>query len=159
WETCMTMNKTWAFNPADTDYKPPEELIRTLVETASRGGNFLLNVGPTPKGTIPPESVDRLRRIGAWTEGNSESIYGATYGPIQGLDFARSTTKDGAIYLHVFDWPGGKLEVEGVPGKVSSVTLVDGGQTPPFEQSDTRLTIDVPADARDPAVTVLAIST
>ncbi len=157
WETCMTMNNTWGYNPDDNDYKPPEQLIRTLVEVASRGGNFLLNVGPTPQGAFPPESVERLRRVGAWMERNGKSIYGTTYGPIQGLDFARSTAQDDIVYLHVLDWPGQKLEVDPVPADVGSVTRVASGDSVSFEQSGARLTISVPAEAPDPPVTVLAM--
>jgi alpha-L-fucosidase len=69
----------------DKNFKSPETLIRTLVEVASRGGNFLLNVGPTPQGTFPIEAQQRLQRFGEWMEANGESIYKTTYGPLQNL--------------------------------------------------------------------------
>jgi alpha-L-fucosidase len=159
WETCMTMNDTWAYNPSDKNFKSPEKLIRTLVEVASRGGNFLLNVGPAPEGTFPPEAEERLRRIGEWMQVNGESIYGTTYGPLQNLPFGRTTTKKGTIYLHLFDRPTGRLEMSGFPGKVASVSLLAGNHACPFEQSGDRLRIDAPALPPDAGVSVLAIRT
>jgi alpha-L-fucosidase len=82
-------------------------LIRSLVEVASRGGNFLLNVGPQPDGVIQPEFQERLRAIGSWLSVNGESIYGTTYGPVQGVSSIRTTAKKDKIFAHVFDWPRG----------------------------------------------------
>jgi len=159
WETCMTMNDSWAYNPSDTNYKTPEKLIRTLVEVASRGGNFLLNVGPSPEGVFPLAAVERLRRIGQWMQTNGESIHGTTYGPLQGLKFGRTTAKDGTVFLHVFDWPGDKLQVEGIPGKVASVALLGGEGKLQFAQSEGRLGVNLPAAPPDPIASVLAIGT
>src|SRR5207253_6471137 len=78
WETCMTINNTWAYNMHDREFKSAQFLIRGLVEVASRGGNFLLNVGPQPDGVIQPEFQDRLRAIGEWLSVNGESIYETT---------------------------------------------------------------------------------
>jgi alpha-L-fucosidase len=159
WETCMTMNDTWAYNPSDRNFKSPEKLIRTLVEVASRGGNFLLNVGPTSEGTFPSEAQERLQRIGEWTQANGEAIHKTTYGPLQGLPFGRTTAKDGTIYLHLFDRPAGRLELSGFPGKVASVSLLAGEHACAFEQAGDHLKIDVPALPSDTIVPVLAIRT
>ena len=105
WETCMTINNTWAYNKNDHDFKSEQTLIRSLVEVASRGGNFLLNVGPQPDGQIQPEFQQRLRAIGDWLTLNGDSIYGTTYGPVQGVAGLRTTAKGKSIYLHIFDWP------------------------------------------------------
>ena len=86
WETCMTMNRNWGYNRADKDFKPPTELIRNLVDIASKGGNFLLNVGPTADGEFPPESVDRLKAIGAWMAVAGQSIYGTAGQPVPVAD-------------------------------------------------------------------------
>lgn len=159
WETCMTINRTWAYNRHDTNYKSATTLIRTLVDVASKGGNFLLNVGPTPEGTIQPEFEERLRTVGEWMKGNGEAIYGTTYGPLQGLSFGRTTAKGKTIYLHVFDWPAGKLELTGLNARVTSARLLQGGQTLKFTQRGNQLTLNVPAQAPDPHASVIALAT
>jgi alpha-L-fucosidase len=160
WETCMTINGTWAYNANDRAFKSTTELIRTLVEVASRGGNFLLNVGPTPEGTIQPEFEERLLAIGAWLKTNGEAIYGTTYGPLQQLPFARTTAKHGTTYLHVFDWPAqGPITVPGVRANVRAVRLLSGNRPVAFEQQAGLLTIQSGGITPDPHATVLAIDT
>src|SRR6185295_5901921 len=123
WETCMTMNDHWGYNRADMNFKSTRDLIRKLADIASKGGNFLLNVGPTGEGEIPPTSVQRLKEIGEWMERNSESIYGTMAGPLGLPAWGRCTQKaikvggkDATrLYLHVFEWPAdGKLILDGV---------------------------------------------
>lgn len=129
WESCMTMNDSWGYKSGDTNWKSDTTLIRQLIDTASKGGNYLLNVGPDATGTIPPASIERLRAIGQWLEVNAESIHGTKAGVFPRLPWGRSTTRvlpngDTAIYLHVFDWPqDGRLLV---PGLVSEVVSVRG---------------------------------
>ena len=159
WETCMTINNTWAYNMHDHDYKSAQFLIRGLVEVASRGGNFLLNVGPQPDGVIQPEFQERLRAIGEWLAVNGEAIYGTTYGPVQGVAALRTTAKGESLYLHVFDWPSGALEISGVKPKVLSARLLAGGEPLKFRQTEESLTIDVPARAPDENVSVVALKT
>ena len=101
----MTINDTWAYNAHDRHFKSSTDLIRGLVEVASRGGNFLLNVGPQPDGMIQPEFQERLRAIGDWITVNGDSIYETTYGPIQGQSAYRMTAKGSDLYVHIFDWP------------------------------------------------------
>lgn len=159
WETCMTINNTWAYNQNDRNFKSATQLIRTLVEVASKGGNLLLNVGPTPEGTIQPEFEERLRAIGEWLRVNGEAIYGTTYGPLQNLSFGRTTAKGKTVYLHVFDWPRGNVELSGFIRQVSEVRLLAGGKLLKFRQCGEALTIEVPAQPPDPHVGVLAIKT
>ncbi len=125
WETCMTMNDSWGFKSSDHNWKSPEQLVRTLCEVASKGGNFLLNVGPTAAGEIPPESVERLRAVGAWMRSNGSAIRGTR--PIPGWKArwgggGRGTVDAGGrLYLHGFEWPS-----EG-PLLLAGVRLPEGG--------------------------------
>jgi alpha-L-fucosidase len=160
WETCMTINNTWAYNNRDREFKSAQVLIRTLISVAGKGGNFLLNVGPAPDGTIQPEFQERLRAVGEWMQVNGDSIYGTTYGPWQKLAFGKSTAKEKTIYLHVFDWPAsGELKIEGARERVKSATLLAGKQHLQFRQSGDQLTIEVPKAAPDPNATVIAVET
>ena len=116
WETCMTMNGTWGYKSYDDNWKSTKTLVRNLIDIASKGGNYLLNVGPKPDGTIPQASIDRLREIGEWMDVYGESIYGTTASPCRRPAWGRITTEAGddvsTLYLHVFDWPAdGKLFV------------------------------------------------
>jgi alpha-L-fucosidase len=156
----MTINQTWAYNANDRAFKSTTELIRTLIEVASRGGNLLLNVGPMPDGTIQPEFQERLLAIGTWLKANGEAIYGTTYGPLQKLPFARTTAKDGTIYLHVFDWPAqGPITVPGVGAKIRRVRLLAGNRPLEFRQQSDVLTVQSGGLAPDPHATVLALDT
>ena len=158
WETCMTINDTWAYNKNDLRFKPVRVLIQDLANVASKGGNFLLDVGPTPEGTIQPEFVERLQAIGAWMKVNGDSIYGTTYGPWQDLPFGKTTAKGKTIYLHVFDWPTNpELELPALPSRVSQVTVLATGRKARFKQKHGRLTITVPTFAPDPNDSVLRV--
>ncbi len=159
WETCMTINKTWAYNMHDHEYKSAQFLIRGLVEVASRGGNFLLNVGPQPDGIIQPEFQERLRAIGDWLTVNGESIYGTTYGPVQRMASARTTAKGKKVFIHVFDWPSSVFEVNGLEAKVISARLLANGQPLRFRQTEGKLQIDLPSQPPDPNVSVIALRT
>jgi alpha-L-fucosidase len=159
WETCMTINGTWAYNKNDRDFKSAQHLIRTLVEVSSRGGNFLLNVGPGPDGTIQPEFTERLRAIGSWLAVNGEAIYGTTYGPLQSLPFGRTTAKGDNIYLALFDWPKeGKLEVPGLSRKVKSVKVLAGGEPVRFQHQGSTLVLHTAGVTPDPNATVFRLS-
>jgi len=158
WETCMTINDTWAYNQHDRNFKSSTQLIRTLVEVASKGGNLLLNVGPTPGGNIQPEFQERLLALGEWLKLNGEAIYGTTYGPWQNLPFGKSTAKGKTIYLHVFDWPKGSLEFDTGDRRVTGVKLLATKEPMRFTQSGSRLTISVPSEPPDARVSVLALT-
>jgi alpha-L-fucosidase len=159
WETCMTINNTWAYNAHDHNFKSSTELIRGLVEVSSRGGNFLLNVGPQPDGVIQPEFQQRLRAIGDWLTINGSSIYGSTYGPIQGAPGYRTTARGSNVYLHLFDWPVSSLQITDLKAKVLSARLLANNQSLPFQQTEKGLDIQLPSQAPDPNVSVIALRT
>ena len=159
WETCMTINNTWAYNKNDRDFKSEQTLIRSLVEVASRGGNFLLNVGPQPDGQIQPEFQQRLRAVGEWLILNGDSIYGTTYGPVQGVPGLRTTANDKSIFVHVFDWPSSSVEMTGIEARIISARLLANGKPLTFRQAEGKLQIDLPPQAPDPNVSVIALMT
>ncbi len=134
WETCMTMNNHWGWNKHDDYWKSTTDLIRKLTDIASKGGNFLLNIGPKPDGTFPEESKIRLKEIGEWMDVNSDAIYGTMASPFKSLDFGRCTQKNingnTRLYLHVFDWPENhELIIPGIYNKpVNSWFLADPSQ-------------------------------
>jgi len=129
WETCMTINDTWGYATNDDNWKPAEDLIHKLCDIAHKGGNFLLNVGPTAEGTFPEPIVERLQRIGQWMRVNGASIYGTTMSPFRKLSFnGRCTQKGNTLYLHVFKWGEGDLSLEGLETKVLSARALLGNE-------------------------------
>jgi alpha-L-fucosidase len=110
WETCMTMNDHWGYNALDDNWKSTTTLIRTLVDVSSKGGNFLLNVGPKADGTFPEEAITRLRDIGAWMDVNGESIYGTSASPFGPLPWGRCTMKQMSPPPSLREGAGGRVE-------------------------------------------------
>jgi len=162
WETCMTMNDTWGFKTDDQNWKSSETLIRNLVDIASKGGNYLLNVGPTSEGTFPEPIVERLKAIGRWMHINAESIYGTQASPFAHLDWGRCTKKaypgGATLYLHVFNWPaGGRLVVPGLHNAALSAVLLDGGAALHTESTPAGLVIQLPPQASDTIATVIKL--
>jgi alpha-L-fucosidase len=158
WETCMTINNTWAYNKNDHDYKSSRTLIRSLVEVASRGGNFLLNVGPQPDGQIQPEFQERLKAIGAWLRLNGDSIYGTTYGPVQNAQGLRTTAGPKTVYVHLFEWTPPTSTVSGIDARVLSARLLANGTPLKYRQTEAKLEIELPPTAPDPDVSVVALN-
>jgi alpha-L-fucosidase len=125
WETCMTMNDSWGFKANDHHFKSADQIVRTLCDIASKGGNFLLNIGPKPDGTIPQESIDRLQEVGRWMALNGDAIYGTTASPFKNLSFGRATHRGATLNLMVFDWPkDGQLQLDGLKNGVKSVRVL-----------------------------------
>jgi alpha-L-fucosidase len=163
WETCMTMNGTWGYKSYDHNYKSSQTLIRNLIDIASKGGNFLLNVGPTELGEFPAESVNILSEMGEWMKINGESIYGTKASPWGLFEWGRCTTKETkngtSIYFHVFDWPGdGKLSITGFKSSVvSSKLLSTGARVKTAVSKDNVLTLHLPAGEPDAVASVIRV--
>jgi len=159
WESCMTLNDTWGFKSYDENWKSTETLVRNLIDIASKGGNYLLNVGPTPQGEIPAASVERLAGMGKWTAVNGESIYGTSASPFSAqLPFGRATKKGNRLYVQVFDWPAnGTLTLPSWGGTPKKAWLVASKSDVPVKTSADGVTLTVPATAPDQIATVIAI--
>lgn len=129
WETCMTINETWGYKSYDHDFKSSESLIRNLVDIASKGGNYLLNIGPDAKGIVPAAEVNRLRDIGTWLKANGQSIYTTTASPYKRLPFnGRITRKDGTLFVNVFTWPETDLTLTGIKTPVRDAKVLATGE-------------------------------
>ncbi len=158
WETCMTMNDTWGFKSYDNNWKPTETLVRNLVDIASKGGNYLLNVGPSNEGLIPAPSVERLRAVGAWMKVNDEAIYGTSASPFKKLAWGRATQKPGKLYLHVFDWPkDGKLLVPLASPVKQAYLLAKKSPKLAVVSSAEGLTVSLPAASPSPFAGVVVL--
>jgi alpha-L-fucosidase len=164
WETCMTMNWNWGYNAADQNWKSSRELIRTLVDVASKGGNFLLNVGPRADGTFPPPCVERLQAIGRWMKVHGESIHGTQASPFGKLPFGRATMKaqaNGAttLYLHVFERPAdGVLVLSGLANAPRAVRLLGADDVRlVVEHRETAVAVTLPQDLPDADCAVVAL--
>jgi alpha-L-fucosidase len=167
WETCMTMNETWGYKSYANNWKSIETLVRNLIDIASKGGNYLLNVGPKADGTFPQESIDILKGMGAWMRVNGEAIYDTKASPFGLFPWGRCTKKDPdsyrdgtntTLYISVFDWPkDGKLTLPGLKNKVSSAKLLANGAVLKTKKTKEGLDIFIPKQGIDPIATVIKI--
>ena len=152
WETPATLNDTWGFKKHDHNWKQADDIIAKLVDIVSKGGNYLLNVGPDASGVMPGPSRDILQSVGEWLKVNGESIYGAGPTPL-GDELAtntgpryRITTVGSRLYLHVFEWAESTIEIRGLEQSISRATLLsDVSKTLEVSVSDGALIIELPA--------------
>ncbi|AHF15520.1 alpha-L-fucosidase [Niabella soli] len=162
WETCMTMNGSWGYKSWDHNWKSTETLIHNLVDIASKGGNYLLNIGPKDDGSVPEESVERLAAIGKWMQVNSKAIYATHASPLPDLSWGRCTMKaagaNTALNLFVFDWPSdGKLVVPALQNKVISANLLVNGKALKAKNENGTITVELPAAAPDKIASVVQL--
>ncbi len=141
WETCMTMNGHWGYNAADKNFKSTTDLVQKLCDIASKGGNFLLNVGPTAEGTIPAESVERLKEIGAWMRINGASIRGTQASPLAAapswgrITMRRLPNGNSLLYLHVFEMPESRrISISGLLNKPLAAGMLQDDRSSVFAQ-------------------------
>lgn len=181
WEVPATINHTWGYKKDDTDWKSPADITFKLVDIVSKGGNYLLNVGPMSDGIIPQQSQDNLRAVGRWLKVNGEAVYGAgptPFGAELGAPDAsnldkngrptfveatawRCTTKPGKLYITIFKWPGESFELAKVSGKVRKAYLLadKAHKALKVAQSGDTVKVALPAAAPDPMATVLVLET
>jgi len=141
WETCMTLNRHWGYFLDDEEWKPATMCITNLADIVSKGGNYLLNVGPTGEGIIPQGAVDDLKQVGVWMRVNGESIYGTVPAGLKTPSWGRITKKGDVLYLHVFRWPrDGSLTIAGLQSDAKTAVLLAEKNKPAADQ--TKLTVE-----------------
>jgi alpha-L-fucosidase len=157
WESCITMNRNWGFNSHDGDFKSVAQLVGLLVETASKGGNLLLNVGPKADGTFLEASVDRLQGLARWMAVNGGAIHGSAASPFSGMPF-RVTTQGNRLNLFLTDWPA-TVALPGLATPVGRAYLMaDPGRTPlDVQPSAAGFTITLPPQSPDPTCAVVVV--
>jgi len=152
WETCMTMATSWSYVPNDT-YKSANELIEKLVDIVSKGGNYLLNVGPGPDGEFDPVAYERLTEIGAWMKVNGESIYGTRMYKVfkDGENIRYTQSKDGkSRYIFLLDFPEGKVSLTKMKiEKGARLTLLGTNAKLSWKESDGKAEFSVPLKLRN----------
>ncbi len=160
WEVCMTMNTTWGYSEHDHAWKSNETLIHNLIDIVSKGGNYLLNIGPKGDGSIPQESIDAMHAIGEWMAVNGEAIYATTASPFEQPAWGRYTKKPGKLYAHVFEWPSdGKLSIPLKGERVTKAYLLADSSRKALKTQTTSdgVVIQVPDQAPDAIASVIAV--
>jgi alpha-L-fucosidase len=159
WESCMTMNDSWGYQRADDAWKSPKQVIRNLITCAHDGGNYLINIGPKPDGSIPEESINILSTVGRWMDKNGSALYGADVCQPRRARNASFSRRGNTLYFHVHFWAGGDgLAFAGLRTKVKSAKILAGGQKVDFEQDDYRIRFKgLPDKAPDDPITTLVL--
>lgn len=156
-EVCDTMNDSWGYTPSDTNYKSSDDLIRQLVTVVGRGANLLLNISPTPSGSIPPEQVERLRVIGAFLKRNGEAIYETRPADLPLQSWGYAVTRDKYVYLHILDHSRTEITVTGLKEKVESARIL-GGRELDWSYTEKGVQLQIPAGSLEPVDTIVKIA-
>ncbi len=158
-ETPQTMNRCWGYSKFDHNWKSPEEVVHELVNVVSKGGNYLLDVGPTGEGIIPQPAIDALEKVGAWTHPNGESIYGTSASPFGEIPWGRVTVNGEKLYLHVFEWPpDGMLSLVGLKNDVKKAyPLLNSAQTLHVSRDKDKVSVGLPGKPEGLGDTVIVL--
>jgi len=158
WESCMTMNDSWGYHITDDAWKSPKQCLRNLITCARDGGNYLLNIGPKPDGSVPEESVRILTAVGEWMDRNGETIHGADLCAVKRCRFGNFTRRGNTLYCHLHFWPGSEWGLGGLRTRVLSARLRATGQPVAFDQNDFRVRFSgLPADPPEEPISVLEL--
>ena len=159
WESPQTLNDTWGYSKFDHNWKSSGEVIRRLVEIVSKGGNYLLNIGPDGLGRIPEPSREILRETGRWMKLYGESIYGTKASPLEAADWGFCTRKGNALYLHITDWPkDGRIVLKGLLNSIkTAVPLSEPEKKLEISRDGEFSVLDITSAAKDKYVTVLKL--
>jgi alpha-L-fucosidase len=158
WEACMTMNESWGYHKADDNWKSAKTVVRNLITCTRDGGNYLLNIGPKPDGSIPEESVHTVTVVGKWMSKYGSTIYGTPKCDVKSSQFANFTRQGNTLYMHVHFWPGSTVSVGGLTSKVKSAKLLPEQKKVDFKQEQFRVQFTgLPEKAPDDPVSVIAI--
>jgi alpha-L-fucosidase len=157
WESCMTINDSWAYLAGDNNWKSTHQLVQNLVECARDGGNYLLDIGPKADGSIPEPSVIRLKAIGKWLQKNGDAVYTTQRCRFPHGNIGAYTRKGNTLYIIIYFWPGNTMTVGGVKCKVNSARFLATGHPVTFTQKGSQLIFSgLPSHAPDDPVTVIA---
>jgi len=172
WETCMTLNDSWGYQRSDDAWKNAKTIARNLATCARGGGNYLLNIGPKPDGSVPEESVRILEKVGQWLDTNGKAIYGTERGKFSFGTFAEYTRRGNTLYVHVFYWPSHTpaadwlsfyqpqtvAAIGGLNARVKSARLLKTGAPVKFEQSEIGVRFTgLPNNAPDDPMTTIEV--
>ena len=158
WEACMTMNGSWGFQRADDDWKTPKTIVRNVVTCARGYGNYLLNIGPKPDGSVPSESVEILTEVGRWMNEYGDLIHKAELCNVRSSQLAGFTRIGNKLYVHVHFWPGDTVSVGGLKNKVLSAKLYGSDRALTVHQDDFRTLISgLPETEPDPLASVIEL--
>ena len=172
WETCQTFSGSWGYHRDETTWKSVDQLLQMLIGVVSRGGNLLLNVGPTGRGEFDDRALDRLSGMGEWMKRHSRSIYGCTAAP-EGFEVPEDcrltyNPETNRMYVHVFTWPFRHLHMDGFAGKVAYAQLLNdasevrfavqrAGHTGDSSLDTETLTLELPVQKPDVTVPVVEL--
>jgi alpha-L-fucosidase len=135
WETCQTFSGSWGYHRDEATWKSPEQLIRMLINTVSCGGNLLMNVGPTARGTFDGRAIQALQVYADWMRLHSRSIYGCTQSEFTPPADVHYTQNGRRLYAHLYAWPFRHLVLPGLAGKVEYAQLLNDASEVPFKEA------------------------